>query len=166
MPLGTRKFSHLHSVLTSSVVPSHPLFDQYYVSCLGWSRQGIATHLHLVLRLKMSGAVPLPSLCPLMAWTGLNYFFYIMYDCNLKPHVLRCMYECGNVFWVNSDTSAELDDPELKENVTTSSHIVWTAALDRQLVACCLETGQVMADIPTLGGCVYCIAISPLDSMR
>jgi hypothetical protein len=67
---------------------------------------------------------------------------------------------------VSADTFAECDDPEHAENVTATSHIVWTAAQDRQLVACCLETGEVMVDIPTLGGCVYCVAVSPLDSMR
>jgi hypothetical protein len=89
------------------------------------------------------------------------YLFYIIYDCNWQ-----CMSECGNVLWVSSCTFAEFDDREHTENVTTSSHIVWTAAQDRQLVACCLETGAVMVDVPTLGGCVYCIAVSPLDPMR
>lgn len=58
----------------------------------------LITHLHLLLRLKMGGAVPPPLLYPLMAWTGINVtFFNVMYDYNWQPDVLRCMSECGNV---------------------------------------------------------------------
>lgn len=59
----------------------------------------------------------------------------------------------------------DLNNAECKENMM-SSHVVWTAAQDRQLVACYLQTGEVVANIPTLGGFVYCIAASPLDSSR
>ncbi|XP_069679265.1 gem-associated protein 5 [Periplaneta americana] len=48
----------------------------------------------------------------------------------------------------------------------TQSQIVWTTAQDRQLVACHWKTGNLIANIPTLGGFVYCIAACPLDPNR
>lgn len=47
-----------------------------------------------------------------------------------------------------------------------SERTVWTYALDKHLVACKLETGKVITDITTIGGIVYCMAVSPFDPNR
>ena len=149
--------------------PSHPLFDQYCVSCLGVEQPGCevnhASPSIAEVKNGWSSTSTLP-ISPHFMDRDKLYLFCVIYGCNWQPDVLRCMSVCGNVLWVSSYTFAECDDREHTANVTASSHIVWTAAQDRQLVACCLETGEVMVDVPTLGGCVYCIAVSPVDSMR
>lgn len=43
---------------------------------------------------------------------------------------------------------------------------IWSTAVDKKLVCTSLKTGKVTAEITTIGGIVYCLAISPLDPNR
>lgn len=49
---------------------------------------------------------------------------------------------------------------------TNDKRAVWTTALDRKLIACSLATGEILTELPTIGGIVYCMAISSLDPNR
>ncbi|XP_049810273.1 gem-associated protein 5 [Schistocerca nitens] len=71
---------------------------------------------------------------------------------------IPCM-ECG----VLNNTLEEVK-PDAKQ--CEKNHIVWTAAQDRHIIGCDLHTGKVAFDIATMGGFVYCLAVSPLDTNR
>ncbi|XP_039280027.1 gem-associated protein 5 isoform X2 [Nilaparvata lugens] len=43
---------------------------------------------------------------------------------------------------------------------------IWSTAVDKKLICTSLRTGKVTAEITTIGGIVYCLAISPLDPNR
>lgn len=71
---------------------------------------------------------------------------------------IPCM-ECG----VISNTLEEVKD---NTKQCEKKHIVWTAAQDRHIIGYDPYAGKVAFDISTMGGFVYCLAVSPLDSNR
>ncbi|KAK9498761.1 hypothetical protein O3M35_003324 [Rhynocoris fuscipes] len=44
--------------------------------------------------------------------------------------------------------------------------IIWSYALDKHIIACKFESSKIIADFTTIGGIVYCMAVSPLDPNR
>jgi len=52
--------------------PHGPLFNGYQGSFLDIKQPGQTTHLHLIPRLRMGGAIPLFSLYVFMAWTEIT----------------------------------------------------------------------------------------------
>ncbi|XP_075214560.1 gem nuclear organelle associated protein rigor mortis isoform X2 [Lycorma delicatula] len=56
--------------------------------------------------------------------------------------------------------------PVMSSKPSDDKRIIWTTALDRKLVACSLKNGEILTDLTTIGGIVYCMAISPLDPNR
>lgn len=44
--------------------------------------------------------------------------------------------------------------------------VAWTTALDRRLIAFSLKSNEIMTELTTIGGVIYCMAVSPLDPNR
>jgi hypothetical protein len=78
IPIGAKYFS-LHQKSRPVLGPSQPRFI-----FLGQSGRGVmlTTHLHLVPRSRMSGAVPLLPLFNSMAWIGTFLSFLLSYSCS------------------------------------------------------------------------------------
>ncbi|KAG8258401.1 Gem-associated protein 5 [Homalodisca vitripennis] len=51
-------------------------------------------------------------------------------------------------------------------NWEAETRTVWTTAMDKHVVGCSLGSGKIILDIPTMGGAVYAMALSPLDPNR
>jgi hypothetical protein len=80
--VGARDFSLLQNVQTGS--GAHPVSYSLHTGVLSWGYSGwgmkFTTHQCLVLRLRMSGAVPLLPYA-LMAWTMKPVFFFFLLCC-------------------------------------------------------------------------------------
>lgn len=52
------------------------------------------------------------------------------------------------------------------EDWQPDKRIVWTTAMDKHITGCSIASSNFLLDIPTLGGAVQCMALSPLDPSR
>ncbi|XP_044005002.1 gem-associated protein 5-like isoform X2 [Aphidius gifuensis] len=73
--------------------------------------------------------------------------------------------------WINpivESTSTEPDNWRVKKYVDTLPREVWTFAQDRQIICCLMKNSncQIIQNIPTQGGYVYCMASCFLDTSR
>ncbi|XP_063231015.1 gem-associated protein 5-like [Bacillus rossius redtenbacheri] len=66
----------------------------------------------------------------------------------------------------STEHGPENGDEQRGDQPSTWPRLVWTTSQDRNLVACCLHSGKLLAKIPTFSSAVYSIAASPLDPSR
>ncbi|XP_054267558.1 gem-associated protein 5 isoform X2 [Macrosteles quadrilineatus] len=96
----------------------------------------------------------------LLSW-DLNKVFAINDKANHKRPQPRLLHSRHNKGCFSIAT------PVLTETLDKGDErLVWTTAMDKHVLASKITTGSVILDIPTMGGAVYCMAISPLDPNR
>jgi len=83
----------------------------------------LSTFLHLVSKLRISGALPLLALFVLMAWSRTTYLYLYMYSSLSRISVTLsfCIYLCRRLYLSSSTTYFPLSAPH--ENQTRSLYI-------------------------------------------